>query len=147
MNGITVREAALSDCEAIYRLNREEMGYDYDLEATRLRLSCILNKPGNRIFVAEQSGAVIGYVHANDYDLIYEEPLKNIMGIAVFESAKRQGAGRQLLSAVEDWAKAAGSKGVRLVSGSSRVGAHAFYQAVGYQLRKDQKNFIKFIDK
>ena len=28
----TIREAALADCSAITRLNREEMGYDYPQE-------------------------------------------------------------------------------------------------------------------
>ena len=34
----TIREARLSDCAAIARLNREEMGYDYPEEQTREKL-------------------------------------------------------------------------------------------------------------
>ena len=143
MNPVIIREAAMSDCEAIYHLNCEEMGYDYELEKTKQRMEFLLNHTGNKLFVAEQNEIVVGYVHSNDYDLIYCSPLKNIMGIAVSKNVKRQGIGRRLLSAVEEWAKSTGATGIRLVSGSSRTDAHAFYAACGYQTKKEQKNFMK----
>ena len=144
MEQIVVREAAEEDCEAIFCLNRDALGYDFDLESTRRRLALVLIKEGHKVFVAEQNGEVVGYVHAHDYDLIYSEPMKNILGIAVFESARRQGVGAKLLRAVEEWAKATGAAGVRLVSGYNRTGAHRFYEALGYSNRKDQKNFVKY---
>lgn len=143
MEPAIVREAVLSDREPIYRLNCEELGYDYDLESTCRRFSLLLHTNGHKIFVAQRNGAVVGYIHADDYDLVYSDPLKNIMGIAVCKSAQRQGVGRLLLDAVEEWARGSGAAGVRLTSGMSRTGAHAFYAACGYENRKDQKNFIK----
>ena len=53
------------------------------------------------------------------------------------------GIGRRLLEAVEEWARAEGCAGVRLVSGASREGAHAFYRSCGYDGGKKQLNFKK----
>ncbi|MEG0711801.1 MAG: GNAT family N-acetyltransferase, partial [Niameybacter sp.] len=87
----------------------------------------------------------IGYVHANDYDVIYAPHMKNIMGIAVSKQYKRQGVGKALLEAVEEWAKKTGASGVRLVSGETRSGAHTFYRYCGYEGEKRQINFKKTV--
>lgn len=140
-----IRPAVPEDAAALARLNREEMGYDFPEEDTRRQLEKLLTDKSNRIYVAESDGVVIGYVHANDYDLIYAPHMKNIMGIAVSSAFRKSGVGRLLLGAVEQWAAETGACGVRLVSGASRTGAHEFYRACGYQETKEQKNFKKFI--
>ena len=143
MSAVIVRTATAADAEALAILNREEMGYDYTPEATAEKLELLLNDGKNGIFVAELDGQVVGYVHLNDYDLLYMPPMKNIMGIAVSKDHRRQGIGRLLLEAAERWARESGAAGVRLVSGETRVGAHAFYRALGYQGSKMQLNLSK----
>lgn len=143
---ITVRPASLTDVPAICRLQSQELGYHCTLEMTRRRLEDILQKPENRVWIAETDGRLSGFVHAADYDCIYCESLKNILAIAVDHTVQRQGVGRALVCAVEDWARECGSAGVRLVSGMDRQGAHRFYEACGYFLRKEQKNFMRLFD-
>ncbi len=46
----------------------------------------------------------------------------------------------------EDWAKASGAAGVRLPSGETRVGAHAFYRSLGYAGTNMQLNLRKMFD-
>ena len=87
---------------------------------------------------------MIGYVHANDYDVIYAPPMKNIMGIAVSNRFRKEGVGRALLAAVEAWARETGAWGIRLVSGAERTGAHEFYRHCGYSGEKRQVNFKKY---
>lgn len=140
---ITVRAAERADASGITRLNREEMGYDYPEAETARQLELLLADSANRIFVAEAEGTLVGYVHANNYDLLYAPHMKNSMGIAVSSDFRRNGTGALLLSAAEQWARETGACGVRLVSGASRTGAHAFYRACGYEETKDQKNFKK----
>lgn len=140
---IMIRTAKVEDFESIYSLNRDGLGYEFDMEMTRKRLKSILENPNNRIFIAESDGSVIGYVHAADYDCTYSEPLKNILAIAVDGGKRGLGAGRGLLNAVEIWAKETGAAGIRLVSSFGRDNAHQFYLACGYAHRKNQKNFIK----
>ena len=139
-----IRECLLMDADQIYELNCSEMGYDYPKEETRQRIKDILASEHDKIYVAELDGSVVGYVHANDYNLIYAPAMKNIMGIAVSNKHKRIGIGKALLTAAEAWAKADGAKGVRLVSGASRKEAHKFYERCGYTGGKHQLNFKKY---
>ena len=142
---IVIRECEPRDIEALCRLNREEMGYDYPEELMYVRLLELLRRPSDRILVAESADGVCGYIHAVDYDLLYHAHLKNIMGIAVDSRYRRQGIGRRLLEAVEQWARDTGAEGIRLNSGSQRQGAHAFYESCGYERKKTQVNFFKQI--
>lgn len=144
--GYIIREAVLEDAVAICELNSKEMGYEYPLSRTREKLSQLLHSDTDKIYVAVCENAVVGYVHANDYDLLYASHLKNIMGIAVFREYTKIGIGKALLSKVEEWAKETGAKGVRLVSGSTRTEAHEFYHRCGYSGDKQQLNLKKIFE-
>lgn len=140
---IKIRRCEIGDADAICELNKNEMGYDYPKAETEEKLKKLLESDKDRIFVATLDGAVVGYVHANDYDTIYAPHMKNIMGIAVQSEFKKKGAGRALLLAVEKWAKESGARGVRLVSGATRTDAHEFYRRCGFGCEKRQINFKK----
>lgn len=140
---VKIRPARPEDAAALTKLNREEMGYDYLHEKTAENLSHLLADGRNKILVAVAGEEVIGYVHLVDYDLLYADHMKNIMGIAVRSDCRRQGVGKALLTAAEEWAKSSGADGVRLVSGSTRTGAHAFYRSLGYEGNKTQLNLKK----
>lgn len=139
----SIREAVASDADAIWHLNCTEMGYHYPLYATRENINILLGSWSDRIFVAVSDDKVVGYIHANDYDLIYAPHMKNIMGMAVSSQYKQQGIGRALLQQVEHWALETGAFGVRLVSGAARTDAHAFYHRCGYSGDKEQLNLKK----
>lgn len=140
---LQIRQCEIMDAKAIYELNIREMGYDYPMDKTEEKLKQLLKSDRDKIFVALIGHTVVGYVHANDYDVIYAPHLKNIMGIAVSSDFKKRGVGRALLSAIEDWARKDGAGGVRLVSGMARTGAHEFYRHCGYGGDKQQINFNK----
>ncbi len=139
----TIRKAVTDDYRAIWKLNTEEMGYEDTIDGTKKRMEILLSDDSHRIFVAEADNKVVGYVHSNNYELIFIEPFKDIMSIAVSSEYKRNGIGRALLAEVEKWAVETGSVGVRLVSGESRVKAHEFYRSCGYVSHKKQLNFEK----
>lgn len=138
-----IRDAVVADAEVLAKLNREEMGYDFPVERTREILQALLASPRNKILVAESQGQVLGYVHLEDYDLLYAPHMKNVLGIAVAGKVRRQGVGKALLQAGEEWARETGAVAVRLVSGETRKGAHTFYQSLGYTGNKLQRNFKK----
>ena len=138
-----IRECEISDYKEIYKLNTAEMGYDYSEEKTRIKLQALLKSDNDKIFVSCVDDKVIGYIHANNYDVIYAPHMKNIMGIAVLSEFKRMGIGRELLTAVVNWAENTGADGVRLASGSARVNAHQFYKNCGYTGDKTQVRFVK----
>ena len=140
---INIREADVQDAEAISILNTIALGYYYPIEDTERKLVSVLNSSKEKVFVAVAENVVVGYIHANDYDVLYYPALKNIMGIAVAEEYRRCGIGKELLGAVEAWAKETGAKGIRFVSGAGRKEAHAFYRNCGFGSEKDQINFKK----
>jgi len=143
LTNFTIREAISSDANAIWQLNCDEMGYQYSLDDTVLNIARLLSSNADKIFVAVSDDLVVGYVHANDYDLIYAPHMKNIMGIAVSSDYKKRGIGRALLQYVEDWARETGASGIRLVSGATRTEAHTFYRNCGFTGSKEQINLKK----
>ena len=106
-----VRPAVLGDCPAITRLNREELGYDYPQEKTFAKLQACLANPAHAVFVAERGGEVVGYLHLEEYDVLYAGHMVNVLGIAVSSACRRQGVGRALLAAGEAWARSQGRGG------------------------------------
>lgn len=145
MNDIIIRKATEEDNDAIFELNRDELGYSFGREKTLQHLRLLSSRQDHCILVAVIDGSVAGYIHASNYELIYSNPMKNILGLAVFRSFARKGVGRKLLNAVEDWAKEDGAAGIRLNSSSFRKGAHLFYESCGYTKNKEQFNFSKFL--
>ena len=142
---LILRDAMVSDAQALAKLNREEMGYDFPVEETGKKLQASLENPEKKILVAEIQGRVVGYVHLESYDVLYAPHMKNVMGIAVAREFRRQGVGKALLTAGEAWARETGAVAVRLVSGDARKDAHAFYQSLGYTGNKLQRNFKKML--
>lgn len=140
---MTVRKATLNDAEFLYELNKNDYGYDYPLDETKIRLQKVLNRNSDIIFVAEDNDIVVGYIHACDYDVFYAPHYKNIMGFVVRKDYRKQGIGRKLLDAIEAWAKETGAVGVRLNSNSKRIDAHKVYEHCGYVSEKTQLNFKK----
>lgn len=138
-----IRIAKPDDAESLARLSRDGMGYDYPYEKTKKNLLDALSKDYEAVFVAVCDGRVVGYAHACDYCLLFSEKHVNILGISVDPAFTKQGIGRALMTAVEEWARARNAVGIRLVSGETRVGAHAFYEKCGYKSNKNQKNFKK----
>lgn len=142
---ITIRTAETADALAIARLNRLSLGYDYPEDATRENLCTILQSPSDQVYVAVSGDEVVGYVHACAYQTLYAPPMKNIMGIAVDPTRRREGIGTLLLSAVERWAGETGAAAIRLVSGAGRTDAHSFYRCLGFDQGRDQRNFKKYL--
>ncbi|MGN1182061.1 MAG: GNAT family N-acetyltransferase [Faecalibacillus sp.] len=138
-----IRECQIDDIKGLYLLNKNDLGYDYSQEKMKKQIIKILNKETDKIYVAQIDDQIIGYIHVHDYDLIYQDHLKNILGIAVDKRYRHLGIGRSLLQKAEQWAKDTDAKGIRLVSGEERKEAHKFYQACGYQLKKKQCYFVK----
>lgn len=144
---LTIREGLFVDWQDLYRLNRDELGYELEEAAMKSQLKRVLSSGDNKIFVAEDSGEVLGYIHIQAYDTLYFPPMLNILGIAVAAKAQGKKIGTLLSQYAEEWGIDSGCQGVRLNSGSEREEAHKFYEKNGYILRKSQMNYIKMFPK
>ena len=139
-----IREAVVSDCEQIQYLCEYGLGYACDKELVKMRLSN-LDPDRECVFVAVSDGKVTGFIHVEKYELLYAPGMANILGIAVLSEFRRQGIGKRLLTAAEEWAKSRGIHTMRLNSGGTRKEAHMFYRSLGYSNEKEQLRFIKEI--
>ncbi len=119
------------------------MGYEFSPENTAENLKNTLEKDYEAVFVAQDDESVLGYIHIAEYGLLFAEKGVNVLGIAVAPEYVCKGIGRALMNKAEEWASERGAAYVRLVSGESRKGAHAFYEKCGYTSNKMQKNFKK----
>jgi GNAT superfamily N-acetyltransferase len=80
--------------------------------------------------VAEQQQEIVGYLLAFDHDTFFANGrVAWIEEIMVRQDCRRQGIGRQLMSACEQWAALRGAK---LIALATRRAA-PFYDALGYE--------------
>ena len=81
---IEIRRAVGSDYEALAKIGREDMGYaESTAELTKEKLHRALAKDYERVFVAVCDETVAGFVHAEQYDVLYYPTMINILGLAV----------------------------------------------------------------
>ena len=143
---IRIRDLQLTAAEAINLINTESLGYDISIEITKKQMEKLLiNSDHHIIFVAEEEESVVGYVHAELYETLYSEPMLNVLALAINQNYQQRGIGKQLMQRIEQVANERSLIAVRLNSGETRLGAHKFYESIGYSSDKNQKRFLKII--
>jgi predicted N-acetyltransferase YhbS len=142
MEDIIIRTVAPEDYKDIYALSLE-LGYSYPAEKVRDRIRHINENAKDIVLVAEVGGKAVGYIHASPYELMYQDPIMNVLGFVVTEEKRGAGIGHLLITEMERQAKERGFTGIRLTSGDYRKGAHRFYEKHGYANKKTSYKFIK----
>ena len=144
-----IRTVQVKDAGQIRDLCHQALGYDSTVEKVATQIDKF-NRPdsGHFCFVYEegQTGHILGYVEAEVYESLYSDAGLNILGLAVFPSARGRGIGRQLMERVEELAKSKHYAFIRLNSASHRKEAHVFYERIGYEGNKTQKRFLKIMN-
>lgn len=141
-----IRKCQVADSAAIQKINKTELGYDYSVEKTTINIKRLLNDPKHHylwVFEDENTKKVEGYLHAEIFEETYFDPMFNVLALAVDSSVQKKGIGSQLMHTLEKQAKDLGMNEVRLNSGEFRLGAHKFYEKLGYTSNKMQKRFGK----
>ena len=136
-----------TDLASIYEINKEALGYAFSPEDTASQLAKLSQDSHHFLLGYEDSTnhALLGYVHAEVYESLYSNAGFNILALAVIPQMQGKGIGKALLKGLEQETEKRGYKFIRLNSADHRIGAHAFYEQVGYTCDKLQKRFIKFI--
>ena len=101
-------------------------------------LGRILASGTEALFVAEESGVLLGFVHAQIYDTPAAPTMTprrraHVDDLIVDKSHRRRGVGRALMQAAEIWARDRGAAEVVLTLWRGNKSAEAFYAGVGYQ--------------
>ena len=142
-----LRDLKAVDVEAICVINKEALGYTFSPEETASQLAKMSQDSHHFLLGYEDdtSHELVGYIHAEVYESLYSKAGFNILALAVLPETQGQGIGRALLKELEKETKRRGYGFIRLNSADHRIGAHAFYERVGYTCDKVQKRFIKLL--
>ena len=140
-----LRDLKTTDVTAICEINKEALGYSFSLEETASQLAKLSQDSHHYLLGFEDSTShdLLGYVHAEVYESLYSKPGFNILALAVLPQMQGKGIGKALLEGLEQETKRRGYEFIRLNSADHRLGAHAFYEKVGYTCDKVQKRFIR----
>ena len=140
-----LRDLKVTDVASICEINKEALGYTFSPEETASQLARLSQDSHHFLLGYEDdvSHELLGYVHAEVYESLYSKAGFNILALAVSPQAQGQGIGKALLQGLEQEAKRRGYGFIRLNSADYRLGAHAFYEKVGYTCDKVQKRFIR----
>lgn len=92
-------------------------------------------QPGNTVYVAEQSGAVLGCFQFTVIPNLTFEGAKRAMieGVRVSAAARGQGIGERMMRFAVEEARRAGCRIVQLTSNRQRPDAIRFYERLGFE--------------
>jgi ribosomal protein S18 acetylase RimI-like enzyme len=139
---IAVRPMRREDAAVVADLTTQ-LGYPSTEEEIIRRYDLIKERADARLFVAQQAGSVVGWIHVQTTCSLDFDPRAEIWGLVVAESTRGTGVGRRLVEAAEEWARSRSLGVIALRSNQLRTGAQGFYQHLGYTITKTQNAFRK----
>ena len=144
MSNITIRQAVLSDLEALVPLfdgYRQFYGRASDLSTAREFLLARFNHGESVLFIAHEGNTPVGFTQL--YPSFSSVSLARVFvlnDLFVDEQARRKGVASKLMSAATDFAKSLGAVRVSLSTATSNETAQALYQSAGW--KRDEQFFV-----
>jgi GNAT superfamily N-acetyltransferase len=140
---LRVRSAVPADAAAVARLSGQ-LGYPVAAQPVAARLESLAASEAQAVYVATNGrDEVVGWVHGAEQMLVEAGPRCEILGLVVDEMARRGGIGRQLVEAIERWARARSLPEMSVRSAVTRAESHPFYEQLGYSRVKSQHVYRK----
>jgi GNAT superfamily N-acetyltransferase len=138
---VRVRDARAADSTAVAGL-LAQLGYPSPPANVAGRLTRLAEDASNRVLVAEIDGSVVGLASAYVRQLIHHDAgFVRIACLIVDEAWRDRGVGKNLVEAIEVWAREHGCDVAEVTSGHQRLEAHRFYKGLGYAEKR--KRFMK----
>ena len=141
-DAVTIRPARLDDAADVARL-ATELGYPSTEAEIRTRIEQLLQSDAYFLVVAEVESTVIGWIAAERRLLIESGERAEIVGLIVTRTDRRNGVGRDLVKAAEQWAQNQGLERMAVRSSVARAESHPFYERLGYVRAKTQHAYLK----
>lgn len=141
---MTIRPMIAADAEHVAALTTE-LGYRSTAEQIAQRFARIDGQRQQMVFVAEDSGVVVAWLHVAVHPYLENDASAEILGLVVAEGHRGRGVGRDLLTTAEAWARSHHCATMRVRSRVARERAHAFYEREGFRRVKTQHCFEKRI--
>lgn len=143
---LNLREAAPADAAQVDKVMLVISERGADLAYMAQQIEKLANDPQKYLLVAEDpaTGEICGSLLGVVFEDICQEgkPILLVENVAVLEGCQGKGVGRQLFEEIERWGKEMGCHYEILVSGMERVGAHKFYNALGFIEAKGFKKYL-----
>jgi GNAT superfamily N-acetyltransferase len=135
---VTIRHAIATDAAALAALSTQ-LGYPTQPEGAAERLSGLGD--GGAVLVAEEEGAIVGWIHVCGIRFFQSPPFAEIGGLVVDEAVRGRGVGKLLVGAAVRWTEEQGYAKLRVRSNVVREDAHRFYEREGFRRVKTQAVF------
>lgn len=139
----TIRDARGEDIPQLTVLITQ-LGYPCTVEEVQIRFNLVTANADYRWIVVTDRDQPIAMAGLMKGIWVEKNGLYvRILAFVVEEAYRDKGIGKILIEAVEDWAASVGANSIIVNSGNrdERIGAHAFYQKRGYELKSS--GFIK----
>ena len=130
---MTVRRATIEDAKEIFAIEMECFSVPWSLDSIETEL---LNEDKKLYYVIEEANGVVGYAGAW---LVYDEG--QITNIAIRPSARRQGFGAKLTSALIEECFKRGMHEIFLEVRISNLSALFLYRQLGFTVKGVRKNY------
>ena len=128
-----IRLATIDDAQAIYAIEQQSFSVPWSLDSIEAEL---LNEDKKLYYVIEDANGVVGYAGAW---LVYDEG--QITNIAIRPSARRQGFGAKLTSALIEECFKRGMHEIFLEVRISNLSALSLYRQLGFTVKGMRKNY------
>jgi GNAT superfamily N-acetyltransferase len=128
---IIIRRADAGDQQGFFELAREfAVSFQPTAEAFARAFRHLISQDDALLIVADEAGCPVGYLLAFDHRALFANGhVAWVEEIAVRADRRRQGIGRQLMQACEQWAQARGA----VMAALATRRAADFYAALGYE--------------
>ena len=130
---MTVRRATIEDAKEIFAIEMECFSVPWSLDSIETEL---LNEDKKLYYVVEDANGVVGYAGAW---LVYDEG--QITNIRIRPSARRQGFGAKLTSALIEECFKRGMHEIFLEVRISNLSALSLYRQLGFTVKGMRKNY------
>lgn len=130
---MTVRRATIEDAKEIFAIEMECFSIPWSLDSIETEL---VNEDKKLYYVIEDANGVVGYAGAW---LVYDEG--QITNIAIRPSARRQGFGAKLTSALIEECFKRGMHEIFLEVRISNLSALSLYRKLGFTVKGMRKNY------
>jgi GNAT superfamily N-acetyltransferase len=141
---VLIREMTAGDTDRVAVL-AGELGYPVESDVLGRRFSALTGGDTEVIYVAEQDGDVVGWIHLREFYDLLEEPTMEIRGLVVDARCRGAGIGQVLVEAGERRAGERGIARMRVTSNIVRERAHRFYERLDYARVKTSYYFVKLL--
>ena len=129
---LTIRPAVAADAEPLSSL-LAQLGYTTTATSIPARLEALAKDGGVALVAVTDDGRIVGSASGAKYSTLHaDRPTGYITSLVTDTTYRRHGVGRQLVAALEQWARGNGCHRLAVTSAERRDDAHAFYPSCGF---------------